>query len=82
MSDYLVEQYQRLQSRRRFLNGAGVGLGAAVLGSLVAKPANAAMTELPHFRPRANRVPSEWRACTNRDIRRSVPGKRGRHLGR
>ena len=56
MSDDLVEQYQWLQSRRRFLNRAGMGLGATVLSSLVAKQANATLPELPHFRPRANRV--------------------------
>ena len=56
MSDDLVEQYQWLQSRRRFLNWAGMGLGATVLSSLVAKQANATLPELPHFRPRANRV--------------------------
>ena len=56
MSDYLREQYRWLQSRRRFLNHAGMGLGAAVLGSLVAKQSNAAVPGLPHFWPRAKRV--------------------------
>ena len=33
-----------------------MGLGAAVLGSLIAKQAPAAIPGLPHFKPRANRV--------------------------
>jgi hypothetical protein len=45
-----------MQSRRRFLNHAGMGLGAAVLGSLVARRATAEVPGLPHFPPRAKRV--------------------------
>ncbi len=56
MMDSNLEQYGWLQSRRRFLNHAGMGLGAAVLGSLLARQGQAAVPELPHFRPRANRV--------------------------
>ncbi len=56
MSDNHIDQYHWLQSRRRFLNHAGMGLGAAVLGSLLAKKTSAAIPELPHFKPRANRV--------------------------
>jgi hypothetical protein len=56
MSDHLLEQYHWLQSRRRFLNHASMGLGAAVLGSLIAKQSPAAIPELPHFRPRAKNV--------------------------
>ncbi len=41
---------------RRFLNHAAMGLGAAVLGSLIAKQSTAAVPGLPHFKPRANRV--------------------------
>jgi hypothetical protein len=52
----LVEQYQWIQSRRRFLNHSAMGLGAAVLSSLLAKQASAAVPGLPHFPPRANRV--------------------------
>ena len=51
-----MEQYQTLQSRRRFLNHTAMGLGATVLGSLFAKQACATLPELPHFPPRANRV--------------------------
>lgn len=51
-----VEHLQRLQSRRRFLNHSAMGLGAAVLGSLIAKQAAAALPGLPHFPPRAKRV--------------------------
>lgn len=56
MSRSLIEQYQRLQSRRRFLNHTVMGLGAAVLGSLVARHATAAEPGVPHFPARANRV--------------------------
>ena len=56
MSDDHFEQNHWLQSRRRFLNHSGVGLGAAVLGSLVAKQASAGIPGLPHFQPRAKRV--------------------------
>ena len=56
MIDHLLEQYHWLQSRRRFLNHTSIGLGDAVLGSLFAKQAPAAIPGLPHFRPRASRV--------------------------
>ena len=56
MSDHLLEQYHWLQSRRRFLNHTSMGLGAAVLGSLVARKSSAAIEGLPHFQPRASRV--------------------------
>ncbi len=52
----LVEQYQWAQSRRRFLNHSAMGLGAAVLGSLMARQASAEVPGLPHILPRANRV--------------------------
>lgn len=48
--------YNSLQSRRQFLNRAGVGLGAAVMGSLSAARGAASSTALPHFAPRAKRV--------------------------
>jgi hypothetical protein len=53
-----LELYQSIQSRRRFLNRAGMGLGATVLGSLFggATPGRAATSDLPHFMPRAKRV--------------------------
>jgi hypothetical protein len=56
MSDHLLEQYRWLQSRRQFLNRTGMGLGAAVLGSLFAQRGSAAIQGLPHFQPRASRV--------------------------
>ena len=56
MSNIPLDQYHWLQSRRRFLNHTSMGLGAAVLGSLVAKQASAAGPGLPHFPPRAKRV--------------------------
>lgn len=55
MSLSLLEQYLWMQSRRRFLNYAGMGFGAAVLGSLAASRAAAELPELPHFPPRAHR---------------------------
>ncbi len=51
-----LQLYESIQSRRRFLNRAGSGLGAAVLGSLVAPSASANVGGLPHFKPRAKRV--------------------------
>ncbi len=56
MSDNLYEEYRRLETRRRFLSHTGMGLGTAVLGSLIASRASGAVTGLPHFRPRAKRV--------------------------
>ena len=56
MSLSLFEEYAWMQSRRRFLNHAGMGLGAAVLGSLIARQATAEVPGLPHFQPRAKRV--------------------------
>ena len=49
-------EYQAIQSRRKFLNRVGMGLGAAVTGSLLAESASAAPVMGPHFRPRAKRV--------------------------
>jgi hypothetical protein len=55
--DYeLLEQHARMQSRRRFLNHTGVGLGAAVLGAILAQKSSAGLPGLPHFTPRAKRV--------------------------
>lgn len=51
-----LEQYQTLQSRRRFLNRTGTGLGAAVLGALTAESSATAAEQIPHFAPRAKRV--------------------------
>jgi len=56
MSLSLFEQSLWMQSRRRFLNYAGMGLGAAVLGSLAASQGAAEVPGLPHFPPRAKRV--------------------------
>ncbi len=56
MAHDLLDQFRWSQSRRRFLNHAGMGLGAAVLGSLIAKKALAEKPELPHFPPRAKKV--------------------------
>ncbi|RPI84338.1 MAG: DUF1501 domain-containing protein, partial [Planctomycetaceae bacterium] len=56
MSLSIVEQYQWIQSRRQFLNHTRMGLGAAVLGSLIARQAAAALPGLPHFPARAKRV--------------------------
>jgi hypothetical protein len=51
-----VEKIQAIQSRRRFLNRSGMGLGAAVMGALFpGAQANAATLGL-HFPPRARRV--------------------------
>lgn len=56
MSNDLLDQYQVLQSRRRFLNHASMGLGATVLGSILAQRGSAELSGLPHFLPRAKRV--------------------------
>jgi hypothetical protein len=56
MSSIPFDQQQWLQSRRRFLNHSSMGLGAAVLGSIMAKQTSASLPELPHFPPRAKRV--------------------------
>lgn len=56
MTENLFDQYQRLQSRRRFLNHTRMGLGATVLGSILARRASAGLPELPHFPPRAKHV--------------------------
>lgn len=45
--------YESIQSRRQFLNRAGVGLGAAVLGSLATEKSYG---NVPHLSPRAKRV--------------------------
>lgn len=49
-----IQEWNTVHSRRRFLNRAGMGLGASVLGSLVAKASGG--ETLPHFAPRAKRV--------------------------
>ena len=51
-----VELYQSIQSRRTFLNRTGMGLGAAVIGSLFPNKCSAAAAVLPHFSPKAKRV--------------------------
>ena len=51
-----VELQQTRQSRRQFLNRTSMGLGATVLGSLVAQQATAAGKSGLHFPPRAKRV--------------------------
>jgi hypothetical protein len=56
MTNDALEQYQQLYSRRRFLNHTRMGLGAAVLGSILAKRSAAGLPELPHFPPRAKHV--------------------------
>lgn len=56
MSDHVLDQFRLLQSRRRFLNHSGIGLGAAVLGTLFSKRVVGALPELPHFPPTAKRV--------------------------
>lgn len=50
------EQFAAIQSRRRFLNRTGMGLGAAVMGSLLARNTQASTALRPHFMPRAKRV--------------------------
>ena len=56
MLENALDDYARLQSRRRFLNHARMGLGATVLGSILARRAAAGLPELPHFAPRAKHV--------------------------
>ncbi|MEO2036469.1 MAG: DUF1501 domain-containing protein [Planctomycetaceae bacterium] len=51
-----IEILQMHQGRRQFLNRAGMGLGATVLGSLVSNRAQAAPGGGPHFSPKAKRV--------------------------
>ena len=51
-----LEQYQTLESRRRFLNRTAMGLGATVLGSLFSGKDAVAGSSVPHFPPRAKRV--------------------------
>ena len=51
------EQFNSLASRRQFLNRSRMGLGATVLGSILAKRAQATeLGQLPHFPPKAKRV--------------------------
>lgn len=52
----LFEEYQAVLSRRQFLNRTQLGLGAAVLGSLVSKSGAAGQRGVPHFAPQAKRV--------------------------
>ncbi|MFT7536644.1 MAG: hypothetical protein ACI85K_002598 [Hyphomicrobiaceae bacterium] len=51
-------EYNLLQSRRRFLQNSGMGLGVAALGSLVGQGSRAgqAVDPAPHHPPRAKRV--------------------------
>jgi hypothetical protein len=51
-----LELQQSIQSRRRFLNRAGMGLGATVLGSLFAKRNLASGGTLSGLAPKAKRV--------------------------
>ena len=51
-----VEQLHAGQSRRRFLNRSGMGLGAAVMGSLFPNRTATAGTLGLHFPPKAKRV--------------------------
>jgi hypothetical protein len=61
-----LEAYNQMQSRRQFLHGSGIGLGAIALGSLLessllARPARAAAAnplaaKLPHFSAKAKNV--------------------------
>ncbi len=51
-----LELLQSRQSRRQFLNRAGMGLGATVMGTLLPDRSSAAADFLPHFPPRAKRV--------------------------
>jgi hypothetical protein len=63
---YPLEAYNQIQSRRQFLHGSGIGLGAIALSSLLhssvsAKPTRLATTnplaaKLPHFAPKAKSV--------------------------
>ena len=53
---YPFTTYQTIQSRRQFLNRSGMGLGASVMGSLLADSASAAPVMGPHFPPKAKRV--------------------------
>ena len=46
-----IEAYQAALSRRQFLNRSSVGLGAAVLGSLVSQQASAAPAIAPRDQP-------------------------------
>ncbi len=50
------QQYQTLQSRRRFLNRTQMGLGAAVLSSLAPKPCAADGSYISDVLPKAKRV--------------------------
>ncbi|MFT4542704.1 MAG: hypothetical protein ACI841_001276 [Planctomycetota bacterium] len=52
-----LQRYNDLQSRRQFLRGGAMGMGAAALGSIVAGASGAATRERgPHFAPKARRV--------------------------
>ena len=50
----LIEQHNRLQSRRQFLKTSGMGLGVTALASLL--PQNSAAQPALHHTPRAKRV--------------------------
>ena len=50
------QQFQKLQTRRTFLNRTATGLGAAVLGSLQTQRAAGTDDALPHFAPKVKRV--------------------------
>jgi len=51
-----VEEHNSIQSRRRFLNRSGMGLGAAVMGALFPGRQAAGATLGLHFPPKAKRV--------------------------
>ena len=57
MSDPIAEQ-KLLMTRRSFFGRSGAGIGAAALGSLLARDlrADIALPGLPHFKPKARRV--------------------------
>jgi hypothetical protein len=51
-----LEEFQAIQSRRRFLNRTRMGLGAVVLGAMLPESMSRAARSVPHFTPRAKRV--------------------------
>ena len=50
------KNHNDLQSRRQFLQGSTMGLGAAALGSLLSQSPAAGQESTPHFAPKAKRV--------------------------
>ena len=51
-----LERHNDLQNRRQFLKGTTMGLGAAVLGTLMSRSHAAGQSAGPHFPPKAKRV--------------------------